>query len=438
MKKNNTKSILLTFLFIGIFNFGYTQNTLQIIKFEEAQEMYNNNKFKQAVSILNELESEGLKNPKILHLKILAKGSMDKKEFTAESFNDLKKDINMYLKNYDIEGLEDKYKEVYQISKTLEKHLIKVEGDKYFNIDNKVALKYYLEAQDAGLQDAEMWWKISDIYQSFIETNSGDKLENKTEAAKWLQKAAEAGNTNACVVLGKNFKNGIDFKKDMEMAMKLFRTAAEKGHPEAQFEMGVGYYTGYLYGWSVSKNMKESLKWFTLAADNPIFHEKSNYELGLVYLSDQLLGSYSPDFGINYPSAKSYLTKIIDQKDIDYKGSYYKARAMIFYVKYFGSTYNGIDLVPEILRIFQEGTATHNSAFAKFYLGLLYNDIFKELKIEKDNQLAINYITEAAKNVSSESELSEIKGSYINDLTSLYNNFGVALRKYRLINKYLE
>ncbi|MEX0595676.1 MAG: hypothetical protein WD512_04175, partial [Candidatus Paceibacterota bacterium] len=60
MKVISNKSFkLLIFFNLMIFNQIYSQNTLQIIKFEEASELYNNNKFKKSVSILNDLEKEG-------------------------------------------------------------------------------------------------------------------------------------------------------------------------------------------------------------------------------------------------------------------------------------------------------------------------------------------------------------------------------------------
>jgi TPR repeat protein len=396
------KTLFTTLALLVIVLTSSAQSTLLKLKFEEAEQAYNEGRYEQTLSNLSELESEGLESPRILHLKILTKGKIIQGNLTESGVSELKNLIDLYFEKYDIEGLEDKYKEVYEVYKTLEAlqtPSIKAEGDKYFNIDNKVALKYYLEAYNAGLQDASMWGKISNIYQYFIDTNTGNEIENKMEAAKWLQMAAEAGDPNSCVKLGYQYKNGLGIRKDIEMAVKLFKIAAEKGHPEAQYEMGMAYFNGDYF----SVDYTESMKWYTLAADNQTFHEKANYEVGVAYASKNNFG-------------KAYLSKVIDQKSIDYAGDYYKARAMIFYVKYYGSSYNGIDLVPEILKIFQEGATTYNSPLAKFYLGLLYDNAFKECKIKKDSKMAQGYFTDAEKNMNNKNELGQIQFNIFMDL----------------------
>lgn len=93
------------------------QGTLDKLKFEEAEQKYLNKDYSGAITLLEELEQKGLKNPRTLHLKIMAVSKHHAPGY--DIVVQFKKDVDYYLKNYDIEGLEDKYKEVYEVSKTL-------------------------------------------------------------------------------------------------------------------------------------------------------------------------------------------------------------------------------------------------------------------------------------------------------------------------------
>ncbi len=53
-------------------------------------------------------------------------------------------------------------------------------------------------------------------------------------------------------------------KKDYETAAKDYCAAAERGHVEAQFDLGQMYYNGH----GVSKNDQEAYVWFLIARTN--------------------------------------------------------------------------------------------------------------------------------------------------------------------------
>jgi len=123
--KNNIKYFALFILFVCSCLAVQAQGTLDKLKFEEAETAFSKKNYTDALNLLEELEAKGLKNPKILHLKILATSRLVigyRYDFIHKGFKTvetLRKDCNFYLSQYDIEGFEEKYKEVYDISKAI-------------------------------------------------------------------------------------------------------------------------------------------------------------------------------------------------------------------------------------------------------------------------------------------------------------------------------
>lgn len=64
------------------------------------------------------------------------------------------------------------------------------------------------------------------------------------EAVRWLQSAAEKGNSVAMVMLGKLYRSGFGVLQDYGQAVKWIRTAAERGDPEGMLELGRLYRDG--------------------------------------------------------------------------------------------------------------------------------------------------------------------------------------------------
>ena len=66
-------------------------------------------------------------------------------------------------------------------------------------------------------------------------------------------------------------------RDDYATAFKLFRSLAEQGYPDAQFQLGFLYRTG----WGVPKDYSEAFKWFERAADQGHAYAQTN--LGFMY-----------------------------------------------------------------------------------------------------------------------------------------------------------
>ena len=85
---------------------------------------------------------------------------------------------------------------------------------------------------------------------------------NYTEAAKWFRKAADQGHADAQYGLGMFYNEGIGVPKNYTEAVKWYRKAAEQGLAEAQYGLGLCYYNG----WGVPKNYAEAVKWLRKSA----------------------------------------------------------------------------------------------------------------------------------------------------------------------------
>ncbi len=97
-----------------------------------------------------------------------------------------------------------------------------------------------------------------------------------------LRRRGENGDAEAWFLLGAA-RLAADAKPDVGAAIEAFRRAAELGHVEASYNLGVAYQNGD----SVSKDARLALDWFTRAADAG--HGFATFMLAQAYRSGQLL-----------------------------------------------------------------------------------------------------------------------------------------------------
>ena len=91
----------------------------------------------------------------------------------------------------------------------------------------------------------------------------------------------------ACVLAGSgcgedrdaDFERGMEAysQQDYEMALRIWRPLAERGHSSSQSNLGVMYYQGL----GVRRNFPEALKWYRMAAVQG--HPDAQYNLGFAY-----------------------------------------------------------------------------------------------------------------------------------------------------------
>jgi Sel1 repeat len=84
--------------------------------------------------------------------------------------------------------------------------------------------------------------------------------QNKPEALKWFEKAAEQGVVEAEMMVGISYWTGVDVKMDGARGVKWFRKAADQGEPGAFHYLGAAYYLGR----GVKQDCVQCYKWTLL------------------------------------------------------------------------------------------------------------------------------------------------------------------------------
>jgi localization factor PodJL len=102
--------------------------------------------------------------------------------------------------------------------------------------------------------------------------------QNLEEAARWLERAANAGFAPAQFRLGSLYDKGGGLKKNRVAAQRLYAAAAEKGHAKAMHNLAVLYAEGF----DGKPNYRLAAQWFRKAADYGI--TDSQYNLAILYI----------------------------------------------------------------------------------------------------------------------------------------------------------
>ena len=100
---------------------------------------------------------------------------------------------------------------------------------------------------------------------------------NFDEAAKWYDRAAQAGVIPAMFRLGTFYEKGLSVKKDVDVARRYYMQAAERGNAKAMHNLAVLDADGGGKG----ANYKSASQWFRKAADRGV--ADSQFNLGILY-----------------------------------------------------------------------------------------------------------------------------------------------------------
>ncbi|PII39558.1 peptidoglycan-binding protein [Sinorhizobium meliloti CCBAU 01290] len=121
--------------------------------------------------------------------------------------------------------------------------------------DRAEAVKWYQRAADAGVVPAE--YRLANLYEK------GAGVQRDAAKAKALYlKAAAAGNASAIHNLAVMLAGGRDGAPDLAEAAKWFEKAANLGVRDSQFNLAVLYARGD----GLARNLEDSYKWFAIAA----------------------------------------------------------------------------------------------------------------------------------------------------------------------------
>jgi localization factor PodJL len=100
---------------------------------------------------------------------------------------------------------------------------------------------------------------------------------NFDEAAKWYDRAAQAGVVPAIFRLGTFYEKGLSVKKDVDIARRYYMQAAERGNAKAMHNLAVLDADGGGKG----ADYKDAAQWFRKAADRGV--ADSQFNLGILY-----------------------------------------------------------------------------------------------------------------------------------------------------------
>ncbi len=107
--------------------------------------------------------------------------------------------------------------------------------------------------------DPEQQFQLGNIYSNGLL----GAPRNNAEAAVWYRKAAEQGHSDAQYSLGLCYAAGKGVTKSFIEAAKWHLKAAEQGNPKAQYALGEYNREGY----GGAKNFVQACKWYRLAAE---------------------------------------------------------------------------------------------------------------------------------------------------------------------------
>jgi localization factor PodJL len=128
------------------------------------------------------------------------------------------------------------------------------------------------------LRNAAMKGDASAAYEIGLRFAEGKGVPvNLDEAAKWYDRAANAGVVPAIFRLGTFYEKGLAVKKDIDIARRYYVQAAERGNAKAMHNLAVLDADGGGKG----ANYQGAAQWFRKAADRGV--ADSQYNLGILY-----------------------------------------------------------------------------------------------------------------------------------------------------------
>ncbi len=129
-----------------------------------------------------------------------------------------------------------------------------------------------------GLRTAAMKGDATAAYEIGLRFAEGKGVAtNYDEAAKWYDRAAQAGVIPATFRLGTLYEKGLGVKKDADIARRYYTQAAERGNAKAMHNLAVLDADGGGRG----ANYKSAAQWFRKAADRGV--ADSQFNLGILY-----------------------------------------------------------------------------------------------------------------------------------------------------------
>jgi hypothetical protein len=119
-------------------------------------------------------------------------------------------------------------------------------------VDYATAAAKFTKAAEAGNTDAQLMLAFRYLHGEGVPKDTGKMMF-------WLTKAAEAGNAEAQRHLGFSYKAGTGIPQDFKKAVHWFPKAAEAGDAKGQWMLG----QMYEYGHGVTQDPAQAEHWYT-------------------------------------------------------------------------------------------------------------------------------------------------------------------------------
>jgi TPR repeat protein len=143
----------------------------------------------------------------------------------------------------------------------------------YARRDWFTALREYLPLAQQG--DVNAQFIVGYIYCQGAKPQYG-------EALKWFKLAADKGHPNAQFNLGQMYRLGQGMAKNQTEAVRWYRAAANQGFADAQLRLGIAYEEGD----GVARNLTEAARLYRLSITNPHHGDglaEAQFSLGALY-----------------------------------------------------------------------------------------------------------------------------------------------------------
>jgi localization factor PodJL len=130
----------------------------------------------------------------------------------------------------------------------------------------------------AALRNAALKGDATAAYEIGVRYAEGKGVpQSYDEAAKWYDRAAQAGVVPAMFRLGTLYEKGLSVKKDLDTARRYYMQAADRGNAKAMHNLAVLEADGGTKG----ANYKSASQWFRKAAERGV--ADSQFNLGILY-----------------------------------------------------------------------------------------------------------------------------------------------------------
>lgn len=206
-------------------------------------------------------------------------------------------------------------------------------------------------------------------FEECIGSIFGDRnVQEKTQRFRSSENAGEeSDDAETLFMQGQKFYSGDGAEQNYDMALSLFRKAAEKGHAKAQYFYG----SMYFYGNGVGQNYAVALKWFRQSA----LQEDAD--------AQNMLGQmYHDGLGVeqDYTEATKYYMKSAEQGNAD-------AQCSLGYMYFCGQS---VSCTPDYHKAFEWylKSAEQGQLLAQYTLGLMYR---RGLGVQQNYQEAFRW-----------------------------------------------